>query len=40
MIEAGLSVKGSHVWSRHGSTIYLFRPEKVAEKCKYVMEEQ
>lgn len=28
------------VWSRHGSTVYLFRPERVAEKIAYVLEGQ
>ncbi|MCC6675828.1 MAG: transposase [Phycisphaerales bacterium] len=28
------------VWSRHGSTVYLFTPEKLAEKCAYVRDGQ
>lgn len=38
LVEAGLAAKGSRVWSRHGSTVYLFKPEKVEEKCRYVLE--
>lgn len=36
--EAGLIGRDAKVWSRHGSTIYLFRPENFAEKCRYVRE--
>jgi REP element-mobilizing transposase RayT len=34
--ESGLVDEAQPVWSRHGSTIYLFRPEKMAEKTRYV----
>ncbi len=40
LVEASLIEHGSRVWSRHGSTIYLFRPEKVAEKVDYVLNGQ
>lgn len=40
LVEVGLVERGRRVWSRHGSTIYLFTPEKLAEKCRYVLEEQ
>jgi hypothetical protein len=36
--ESGLVDESQPVWSRHGSTIYLFRPEKMAEKIRYVNE--
>ncbi len=38
--EEGLAGPRMRVWSRHGSTIYLFQPEKVTEKIAYVLEEQ
>ena len=38
--EAGLVEQDARVWSRHGSTIYLFKPEKFEEKCRYVREGQ
>jgi len=28
------------VWTKHGSTVYLFEPEKVKEKVHYVVYEQ
>ncbi len=37
---AGLAAADQRVWSRHGSTIYLFRPENLAEKIRYVCEGQ
>ena len=36
--EARLVGERDRVWSRHGSTIYLFREENFHEKCKYVRE--
>jgi len=34
-------VRGSaKVWSRHGSTLYLWTEKAVSEKCQYVREEQ
>lgn len=36
--ESGLVDASQPIWSRHGSTIYLFRPEKMAEKIRYVNE--
>ena len=36
----GLIGTESKVWSHHGSTIYLFRPENMHEKIKYVLEGQ
>ncbi len=38
LAEAGLIERGTKVWSRHGSTVYLFKEEKVEEKCRYVRE--
>ena len=38
--EAGLVAADARVWSRHGSTVYLFAPEKVAEKINYVLHRQ
>jgi REP element-mobilizing transposase RayT len=40
LIEAGLFDRGAKVWSRHGSTVYLFTQDKVAEKCRYVRDGQ
>ena len=34
--EARLLPKSSRIWSRHGSTIYLFKPEQIDAKCRYV----
>lgn len=36
--EAGLMGQQARVWSRHGSTVYLFDSGKLAEKCRYVRE--
>ncbi|MFN0011928.1 MAG: transposase [Phycisphaerales bacterium] len=36
--SVGLVGPEDKVWSRHGSTIYLFRAENFDEKCKYVRE--
>ncbi|HNB60630.1 MAG TPA: transposase, partial [Phycisphaerales bacterium] len=38
--EEGLIGRERRVWSRHGSTIYLFREENLAEKVRYVLEGQ
>lgn len=38
--EAGLADADDRLWSRHGSTIYLFRPENMAEKIRYVNDGQ
>lgn len=38
--EASLIGADQRIWSRHGSTIYLFRPENMAEKIRYVNEGQ
>lgn len=38
--ESGLIGVEARVWSRHGSTIYLFRPENLAEKVEYVRMQQ
>ncbi len=40
LVEAALIARGSRVWSRHGSTVYLFKPENFQEKCRYVLEGQ
>lgn len=38
--ETGYIGSETSVWSRHGSTIYIFREDKLAEKIKYVLEQQ
>ena len=38
--EAGLVEGKGKVWSRHGSTLYLWTEDTVAAKCQYVREEQ
>lgn len=38
--EAGLIATGAKVWSRHGSTTYLWRDEQVTAACEYVVEGQ
>lgn len=38
--EAGIASANQRVWSRHGSTVYLFRPENMAEKVRYVLDAQ
>lgn len=38
--ESALVGPDTRVWSRHGSTVYLFREDKVAEQVKYVTEAQ
>ena len=40
MIEAGLVEPGAKVWARHGSTRYLWKPDSVANACRYVLEHQ
>ncbi|MBX3402655.1 MAG: transposase [Phycisphaeraceae bacterium] len=40
LLEAAEFEKGTRVWSRHGSTVYLFKEDKVTEKCQYVIEGQ
>jgi len=40
LVEAGRWAKGEKVWSRHGSTRYLWTASAVAEKCQYVIEGQ
>jgi alanyl-tRNA synthetase len=40
MIEKGLVSQGANVWSRHGSTRYLWDEESVAAAGRYVMEQQ
>jgi len=38
--EAGLIGDGARLWSRHGSTRYLWRTEEFADACAYVLESQ
>ncbi|HYE63175.1 MAG TPA: transposase [Phycisphaerales bacterium] len=38
--EAGLNQRGTKVWSRHGSTQYIFTYEKLREKIDYVLNQQ
>ncbi|MFN0146902.1 MAG: hypothetical protein ACKVT1_10340 [Dehalococcoidia bacterium] len=38
--EAGLVATGAKVWSRHGSTRYLWREEQVVAACQYVVKGQ
>jgi hypothetical protein len=40
LTEAALWNKGDKLWSHHGSTRYLFKPEDVIEECKYVLDGQ
>ena len=35
-----LADAGSRLWSRHGSTKYLWKPQQVEEACRYVAESQ
>ncbi len=37
MVEKGAIERARKVWSRHGSTRYLWTPEKLAEKIEYVL---
>jgi len=36
LVDAGLLRRGSKVWSQHGSTCYLWKPEELAAACRYV----
>ena len=38
--QLGLAQKDTKVWSRHGSTKYIWKPNQLAEACRYVMEAQ
>jgi REP element-mobilizing transposase RayT len=38
--ESSLIEAETKVWSRHGSTIYIFKAEKLAEKIRYVQDFQ
>ncbi len=40
LVEAGEWARGDRLWSRHGSTRYLFKEEDVNHEIKYVMEGQ
>ncbi|MFA6045370.1 MAG: transposase [Phycisphaerales bacterium] len=40
LVEAGHFAKGHRIWSRHGSTIYLWNAESIAEKVEYVVNGQ
>lgn len=40
LVDAGLIEQGMRPWSRHGSTVYLFKPEEVDEAIWYVMHGQ
>jgi REP element-mobilizing transposase RayT len=40
LVEVGIVERRARVWTRHGSTVYLFTPEKLAEKCDYVINQQ
>ncbi len=40
LVKAGLFAKNSNVWSRHGSTPYLWSEKAVADACLYVVEGQ
>jgi REP element-mobilizing transposase RayT len=40
LAEAGLVAKNAKVWSRHGSTRYLWTEKAVFDKCQYVRDEQ
>ena len=38
--EEGLHAQGAPLWSRHGSTRYLWKPPQVEHACRYVAESQ
>jgi hypothetical protein len=38
--EEGLHAQGAPLWSRHGSTRYLWKPLHVEDACRYVAESQ
>jgi REP element-mobilizing transposase RayT len=38
--EAGLAAEGARIWSRHGSTRYLWRVDEIEAACSYVLEGQ
>jgi len=40
LTELNLKNKGSRVWSRHGSTRYVWKPPQLAEACRYVVDGQ
>ncbi|HEY3816503.1 MAG TPA: hypothetical protein VGL81_04995 [Polyangiaceae bacterium] len=40
LVEAGRVQRGTHVWSRHGSTIYLWDERSVESAAWYVLYEQ
>lgn len=40
LVAAGLIQHGTAVWTRHGSTRYLWKPQHLAAGCQYVCEHQ
>ena len=38
--EEGLHARGTRLWSRHGSTHYLRKPQQLENACRYVAEAQ
>lgn len=40
LVEAGMVVRGAKVWSRHGSTKYLWEDEAIGEAWEYVVHGQ
>lgn len=40
LVDADLLPRGTKVWSRHGSTRYLWKPQQVETACRYVCEGQ
>jgi REP element-mobilizing transposase RayT len=40
LVAAGVTQRGSPVWSRHGSTRYLWTERQVGDACVYVVEGQ
>ena len=38
--QLGLAQKDATVWSRHGSTKYIWKPNQLTEACRYVVEAQ
>ncbi len=38
--EEGSHTQGGRLWSRHGSTRYLWKPAQVEDACRYVAESQ
>ena len=40
LVDSGLVKRGTAVWTRHGSTRYLWKPRDLLSACEYVAEQQ